>query len=291
MHEIAAGRHGICCIYTGKNQEVCMQEKKESGRRSTEVELDRLFRGCLRPDPGVNVIALLKSHCSDRRTAVRRRVAEVAGMSDGLEVEVGEDLIRRLAGDPVEEVREAAAEGLGLLLRRAGQMDRTRIVGEWATSNDSFQREAIAKSLRQHLHVLGDAPAIEHLSNDPDASVREATVDAATVRSPSRPERYTELLERLSRDECDSVRLAAAEGLADTAKRVPDEALEAYEVLADAEDELDPRVLEEAVPAILRLQQHRPVRSRQILRKLAQRREPGVRRAARSALEQGEGSY
>lgn len=190
-----------------------MPEKKENGGETSEAELERLFRNCLRPDSGVNVVYLLKSLSSDQRTFVRRRVAEIAGRADGLEVADGEDLLRRLAGDPVEAVREAAAEGLGLLLRRAGQMNRTRIVGEWATSNDAFQREAVAKSLRQNLHVLGDAPAIEHLSTDPNARVREATAGAATVRSPSRPERYIQVLERLSRDESASVRSAASQGL------------------------------------------------------------------------------
>jgi len=194
-----------------------MSEKK----KASETELERLIQTCLRPDFGVNIVATLKSLSSDQRTSVRRHVAEIVGLTDGLDIESGEDLLRRLTEDPVEEVREAAAEGLGSLLRRAGQMSRTRILGEWATSNDSFQREAVAKALQQHLHVLGDAPAIEHLADDPEPRVREATADAATVRSPSRPERYTDVLERLSRDECESVRLAATAGLAHASRLVP----------------------------------------------------------------------
>jgi len=199
------------------------RSRVEREQSAMSKEMEKILRWCVKQRNGKDLLSLLDRLSAEPSVTVRRRAAEMAGMAESIEIEQVEEIIRRLAGDADASVREAAAEGLGKLLGRAGQMKRVRIVGEWATSADRTQREAIAKSLRGYLNVLGDAPAIEHLSDDPEAPVRQATADAATARAPTRPRRYADVLEKLSHDSNESVRIAARAGLNMTRKTYPEQ--------------------------------------------------------------------
>jgi len=83
---------------------------------------------------------------------------------------------------------DARASGLllGNLLRHVSGLDRTWLVGGWATSPSVNVRLALAHALEMPVRIVGGPTALEHLVEDPDPSVRAAArraVEALRLRA------------------------------------------------------------------------------------------------------------
>jgi hypothetical protein len=118
-----------------------------------------------------------------------------------------------MRSDEVESPLENS-ESLIRLLLRSTPMSRSRIVCEWAASEEPDRRLAIGRALAgSRFYCIGDASVIEKLSADESARIRKAAALAAAYRWDSWPERCHKVLEKLADDPKESVRVAAREAL------------------------------------------------------------------------------
>jgi hypothetical protein len=106
----------------------------------------------------------------------------------------------------------AAAEVLGRSLAQAlselRQLDAIQLATTWALSEDPLRRGAIAYALEWAFPLLGDTIILDHLSRDPDATIRAACARAAWVRRATGVD--PAVLDRLANDPDPEVRKIAA---------------------------------------------------------------------------------
>jgi HEAT repeat protein len=121
-------------------------------------------------------------------------------------------------GAPGQDDRVVLSILLPEILVLLSPIERVEIVAGWATSSSPHLRLAIARALRQGgptARTPGSLTAIEHLSEDPDPSVRAAVVEAAWMRRSEHPGRLGAVLTRLADDENLFVRETARLALGD----------------------------------------------------------------------------
>jgi hypothetical protein len=91
-----------------------------------------------------------------------------------------------LAADPDPYVRSCFQEHVAEVFDRLSIFDRTRLVGRWATSDNSHLRLALGCALQSPFLALGAATAIELLREDPVDDVRrQASIAGALRRIPA----------------------------------------------------------------------------------------------------------
>lgn len=90
----------------------------------------------------------------------------------------------RIDPETIDPPDAAAALGRGLALAadRMRPLSATQIVSTWALSSDPLRRLAVAHALEWSFPLVGDAIVIDHLSRDPEPSVRVAAARAAWAR-------------------------------------------------------------------------------------------------------------
>jgi len=111
-----------------------------------------------------------------------------AGSSDPADAADGDDsdfdaslTIDREHLDP----RDAACvlgRSLALALGEMRPLSATHLVATWSLSSDPVRRLAVAHALEWTFPLVGDAVAIDHLSNDADPAIRAAAARAAWSR-------------------------------------------------------------------------------------------------------------
>ncbi len=120
-----------------------------------------------------------------------------------------------LAGDlpidaeQIDDLDAAAAlgRGLALALSEMRPLSATQIASTWALSEHPVRRLAVAHALEWTFKLFGDDLIIDHLSRDPDASIRLEVARAAWVRRSSGVD--PTVLARLAEDPDPSVRATA----------------------------------------------------------------------------------
>lgn len=115
--------------------------------------------------------------------------------------------------DPERRIRLASA--LPEVLAAMSDLERARLVRDWAASPSGRLRLAIARALRYAPDAPGCISAIEHLAGDRDAAVRVAVAEAAWLRRREQPRRLIAVLHRLSEDDHPFVREVARLALGD----------------------------------------------------------------------------
>jgi HEAT repeat protein len=153
-----------------------------------------------------NVLALL---ARDERARVRARVAEALGSLWPAPRQPAAAALRELSRDASPEVRFAASIGLARAIQRAAPVDRIELVSQWALSDNSAERAAIARALAHPVPVFMLDLVIEHLSGDAEPEVREAIARAAGAHFHQAPATYTRIASLLQADPDASVRSAA----------------------------------------------------------------------------------
>lgn len=132
------------------------------------------------PDDRVRLLHLLSN---DPRAALRVCIAERVALEAGAVIDdETEDLLEKLALDPDPVVRQAVAVTVARLLPGLSGLERTSLIGRWATSRAKEQRLIVAKALQQRFVVLWDDLIIQHLLADTDTAVRDAALRAAEAR-------------------------------------------------------------------------------------------------------------
>jgi len=104
--------------------------------------------------------------------------------------DAGRDLALELAADlPVDrehvappEAALALGRSLALAIDHMRPLDATHVVATWALATDPVRRLAVAHALAWPFPLVGDDVAIDHLSRDPDPSIRTAAARAAWMR-------------------------------------------------------------------------------------------------------------
>src|SRR4051812_8276074 len=81
-----------------------------------------------------------------------------------------EELASFLESD--EDARSELSERVGDVLESASILTRTRLVGEWASSQSAHVRLLAAHALQRPFVVLGAKSALELLRKDPDPAVQ-----------------------------------------------------------------------------------------------------------------------
>jgi hypothetical protein len=126
---------------------------------------------------------LLQLLARDARPALRVRVAERLGrMQRAVLDEHVEALLDRLALDADLRVRDAVLHALDHLVPRLTGLERSSLIGRWATSSHFEHRLLAARVLRNRFPMFWVDDVLEHLSQDPSVSVRAAARHAAEVR-------------------------------------------------------------------------------------------------------------
>jgi hypothetical protein len=123
--------------------------------------------------------------------------------------------LRRLAEHPDADVRMRVAAWLPGALEWMTDMERVRLITDWATSPSPAVRLALARALAAAPATLGLWSVLEHLSFDTDALVRRAVTEAAWLRRREAPERLSRVLLRLADDIDPATRAIARHSLGD----------------------------------------------------------------------------
>ena len=132
------------------------------------------------PQDRVRLLSLL---ANDPRAALRVCIAERVALHAGAVIDDDtEDLLERLALDPDPLVRQAVSVTIQRLLPQLSGIERTSLIGRWATSAAKEQRLIVARALQQRFVVLWDDLIIEHLLTDEDQAIRGAAFQAAQAR-------------------------------------------------------------------------------------------------------------
>lgn len=218
--------------------------------------------------------------------------------------EFAESLLSQLAEDEVPLVREAAAVGLASLLESLEAMARTPLLARWALSDRPRQRAAAARALCSDVYVIGAPTAVGVLARDSYAVVREAATCAAALRVGRAPALYLPVLRERLHDNRRSIRCAALDGIQRAAQlgvidvgddlinvieddetstalcalttldslayRDAEQALQAFERLAEQADDLDEEIVDHLVASLTTIAAD-PERRERALRTIARR--------------------
>lgn len=126
-------------------------------------------------------VSLFAVLANDRRPGLRALIAERLSTCRVLD-EQTEGLLDRLSLDPDLRVRRCLTRAVARLLPRVSGLDRTELVGRWATSLHTRQRLIAAQVLIHRFPVLWEDVIVEHLTRDPVPAVRRAAWRAAEAR-------------------------------------------------------------------------------------------------------------
>lgn len=126
------------------------------------------------------LLALL-SH--DARASVREQVALSLAIKPVIWTASVDSMLAKLCSDRVDCVRSAASDALLHELIAADGFERSRVVAEWALSEDDAQRLVIAQTLAAPLAAVGVYTALQHLANDEVAAVRAAAATSMAERA------------------------------------------------------------------------------------------------------------
>lgn len=86
--------------------------------------------------------------------------------------EEAQEVFEELANDPDPGVRLTFLDHIAEMFDRSSILERTRLVGLWATSENPYLRIAVARALQSPFIALGVSTAIRALCHDPDDGVR-----------------------------------------------------------------------------------------------------------------------
>lgn len=144
----------------------------------TLMEADELWN--LTDRDRLRLVSLL---ARDARPSLRVGVAEhLASHPAPVLDEDTEALLEWLACDPDPRVRRALATTMKGLVPHLTGLERTSLVGRWATSARVEQRLIVAQVLQQRFPVLWEDAIVDHLTRDPSQEVRAAARGAAEAR-------------------------------------------------------------------------------------------------------------
>jgi hypothetical protein len=146
----------------------------------------------------------------DPRSKIRYLIAELFTRirSDLLNGDL-EPVLAKLAKDKDPLVQSTLTRSITSWLSHLDELDRARVVLEWALSDDAPVRQAIAAAISHGVSALWVDFAVEHLSEDESSDVRAAVVEAAQNRFHENPALYFEILGRLCSDETRSIKRSA----------------------------------------------------------------------------------
>jgi len=199
--DLAGPRPGYHC--PGRESPV-----QESLYKMPIEELDAVLDACEVPTGEHKLLLHILAH--DPRMYVRKRVAGVLRYNIIPDSHEMETLIYRLICDMQKSVSDAALSGLMEYLRASSDMTRTRLLCGWARSSHLCARRAVVNALMEEIPAVGISGVIEHLAEDPSASIRQGTVACAGLYHDQDPDRMMRVIRRLARDEIYEVRSTAS---------------------------------------------------------------------------------
>ncbi len=134
-------------------------------------------------------------------------VAPAAAAAGEIDPELVTDL--PIDAEHIDDLDAAAAlgRGLAIALSEMRPLNATQIASTWALSEHPVRRLAVAHALEWTFKLVGDDLIIDHLSRDPDASIRLEVARAAWVRRTSGVD--PTVLARLAEDPDPAVRATA----------------------------------------------------------------------------------
>ncbi|MFQ5906667.1 MAG: HEAT repeat domain-containing protein, partial [bacterium] len=149
----------------------------------------------------------------------------------------GKALVRQLTADDSPRVRAACAIELGRFVERSGSMARDALLSALDGEEDAFVRETIARTLTP----VADRPAVRdrllaHLKNDPSDDVRGECAEALAIEAVESPRVHAALTRILDSQASPEVRMGAARGLAEAAKKSSDTLERLRAKLSDPEE-------------------------------------------------------
>lgn len=128
-----------------------------------------------------------------------------------------EELLKSLARDDSSSVRAEAVFALSSLMENMGPLECNSLVCNWATSESTDHRHAVASALSFLRQAQPGAQmcmefALEHLAADHAWRVRAAVAKAALNRMDDNRDFYTAILLQLEQDQARSVRRIVKKG-------------------------------------------------------------------------------
>lgn len=144
-------------------------------------ELDQMDLACR-----TRIVRLL---ARDPRACIRQAALHHFPLSANQPLsEETQQLYESLASDPTPEVRATFLEHVAEMFDWTSVIERTRLIGLWATSENPHLRVAVARALQSPFLALGVPSAIRALWHDPDDRVRTEAQIAGVLRAVSAPE-------------------------------------------------------------------------------------------------------
>lgn len=127
-------------------------------------------------------LSVLKALAGDERAQIRSAAAESLQSSELERFAEFEPLLKELVSDSSPSVRASACASFGRCVVSMPPMDRAIVLGDWAVETEAPLREAVASALGNQVFVPSSEVMLEHLLDDPRASVRRRAVDSVKLR-------------------------------------------------------------------------------------------------------------